>query len=246
MPTKRSRLSMVEKMEYSRCLAQLDSEGLALGDEFEFISFANTCPLKISASDCGLVYDSQSVCVHAVVPLRLCAYETLTFQDCDIETVSEDFAFHIVTPPQIRGRYYVQRRSFAAEEVLNSCFESVFTKKPFRLCRGRAVEGVVLGYLDKPTIEYLQTRVVPVRISVLDSLDRRVEVELQLGVQRMPQQVEMAQDKSMTSNSSGRERLNIAGGGLEPSAVRVPSANLSEATVQRMPRTSDETVPASE
>ena len=243
MPTYRSRLSAAIKKEYSRCLAQLDSEGLELGDDLELFS-ENICPLKITASDCGFVFDSQSICVHAVVPLRLCAYQTVTFEDCDIETVSEELAFHIAAPPQSRGRYYVHRRSFAAEEVLNSCFESVFTKKPFRLCRGRTVEGVVLGYLDKLTIEYLQTRVVPVRISLLDSLDRRVDVELQLGVQRMPEQVEAAKNKSIANRPYGTELgLKAARGGEERSAVQIRSENLDGAIVEKMASRSDETVP---
>ena len=245
MPTKRNRLSATEKKEYSRCLAQMDSEGLDLGDEFELISSANTCPLQITVSDGGFVFDSQSICVHAVVPLRLRAYQTVTFEDCDIETVSGDFAFHIAAPPQSRGHYYVHRWSFAVEEVLNSYFESVFTKKPFRLCRGRTVEGVVLGYLEKPTMEYLQTRVVPVRVSVLDSLDRRVDVELQLRVQRVPEQVEAAKNKSIANRPYGTELgLNLAREGEEPSAVQVRSENLDGAIVEKMASRSDETVPS--
>jgi hypothetical protein len=230
MPINKMRLNAAERLEYRRCLAQLNSEGLDFGDDLEILtSFEDRCPLEITASDCGLVYDSEAMCADALLPLRMRTYETLIFENCDIESLSDEFTFAMPVLRQYRRRYYLGSRSFPVEEVLNHCFESVYTKKPFRLRRGQTVEGVVLGYVDKSSPKYLETRIVPVHITVVDSWHRRMEVEIPLGVRRVNQHFEAARSETVTQKTVGTacEPEIAAGGGCRRTERSVWGNSLS-------------------
>ena len=196
MPVRKLKLNRAERQQYRRCVTQLYSEGIDFGDDVDMrTSFEDICPLEITASDHGFVYDSETICAWAVLPLRMQARERVIFENCHIEAASDELSFDIASLTAKRGRYYLGRDlSFPEREVLNPCLESIHTKEPFCLSSGHACEGVVLGYVGKSGIGYLKTGSISVQITVVDSLDREVEAEIQLGVRRVRGEVAAARN----------------------------------------------------
>ena len=185
MPIRKPQLSRADKAAYLACLQQLQAEGIGVEIPDDWLE---PCPLKITPSrgpgTVGNLGGSNTV------------YEIGLCMVAQSRVVVADYAISCPWDDQIDLPYLTERGghkkfgplNYLATEVLNDRFD-----KPFVLNRGYHAEGLIIAYGCAPIPEqYAHGAIVPLQLTFTDTLERKIEVELRLLVERRAKQMDAA------------------------------------------------------
>jgi hypothetical protein len=175
------RQSAVESNQSRSYLNQLCSEGLDIGMEGETPrAREDVCPVEITqGKDLAIVCDFPPINTLYLLPLRVVCLERTIVENCYIKATWDDQSIEFPYLVEDRGRYHLGSINLRVQDVLNDTFDN-----PFPMSRGAILEGMILAYGCEPIPEEVRRGIVPVEVTLVDTLGREARGEIRLEVER--------------------------------------------------------------
>ena len=175
MPIRIRRLGQMEEAEYRRCLREMQAEGIDVDipDEWQ-----EPCPLKITRGrQPGIVCDLGRGITGYAIWLRVVSQCRVIVPEYEISSEWDEVSIDLPCLKETHGRYKFGPLDYAVTEVLNDRLERGLR---FNF-RGDMVEGVVIAY-GCQAIPETYHGAVSVRVTLMDTLERTVQNEIELLV----------------------------------------------------------------
>jgi len=175
MPTRKLRLSRAEQAESYLRLRQLQAEGIDVDipDDWQ-----EPCPLKITRGrQPGIVCDLGGGNTGYAIWLRVVSQGRVIVPEYEISSEWDEGSIDLPYLRETRGRYKFGPLDYAVTEVLNDRLERGLR---FNF-RGDMVEGVIIAG-GCQAIPETYHGAVSVRVTLMDTLERTVQTEIELLV----------------------------------------------------------------
>ncbi|HEX6505809.1 MAG TPA: hypothetical protein VF011_21410 [Terriglobales bacterium] len=173
MSSRKLRLSRAQQKEAYARLRQLQGEGIDVDipDEWQEV-----CPLSITPGrQPGIVCDLGGGNTGYAIWVRIVSQCRVIVPGHEISSEWDEGSIELPDLHETRGRYKFGPLDYAVKEVLNDQLERGLR---FNF-RGDMVEGVIIAYGCEPIPETYHG-LVPVRVTLIDSLERSVQKEIEL------------------------------------------------------------------
>jgi hypothetical protein len=175
MPIRTRQLGQMGEAEYHRCLREMQAEGIDVDipDRWQ-----EPCPLKITRGrQPGMVCDLGGGNTGYAIWLRVVSRCRVIVPEYEISSEWDEGSIDLPYLHETRGRYKFGLLDYAVADVLNDQLERGLR---FNF-RGDMVEGVIIAYGCEAIPETCHGTV-SVRVTLMDTLERTVQTEIELLV----------------------------------------------------------------